>query len=577
MKKFLYTIGLALLVVSCTEDFKDWASPFKNDPEAAKSMSMSINPVGTIDLATVTTETVQIFTPSITIDDEAETTYQATIYGPEEGDEAEFGVGADGSVLTSALEVAVYSLYGQRPVTRNIPMDVVGFVKVGGQTFKAIGKTTLSVIPNAPEIEAAYYLTGSINGWDNSDTTYKLTNDGSDPYENPTYTCRIPAPEDGSNVEFKMTPESGLGGDWSKCLAAGDEGKFKYNNDGGNLVINAVAGAKFYDLTFNMLDQTWEAKALLFDIEQNWYLTGSINGWNNSDTTYKMTNDGSDPYENPTFTMRIPAPEDGSNIEFKMTPESGLGGNWSKCLAAGSGPAGTFAYNNDGGNLVIEAVEGAKYYDVTFNMMELTWSYKAISFEPFVYFIGATDGWQQSDQKLALANEDGVYTGYLYVADPNGWGVEFKFQKVPGDWGDDSQLNSNNLAEITGDFAKGGDNIVAAGGEGVYYVTLDLASKTLNGLKITNMNLVGDFNGWNAGDDAQQMTWDAENFCYVITGAAVTANGWKFTTNNSWDVNLGGDTLDNLVANGSNLTAVGTTIKLYPTRKTSDNIYCTVE
>ena len=577
MKKFLYTIGLALLVVSCTEDFKDWASPFKNDPEAAKSMSMSINPVGTIDLATVTTETVQIFTPSITIDDEAETTYQATIYGPEEGDEAEFGVGADGSVLTSALEVAVYSLYGQRPVTRNIPMDVVGFVKVGGQTFKAIGETTLSVIPNAPEIEAAYYLTGSINGWDNSDTTYKLTNDGSDPYENPTYTCRIPAPEDGSNVEFKMTPESGLGGDWSKCLAAGDEGKFKYNNDGGNLVINAVAGAKFYDLTFNMLDQTWEAKALLFDIEQNWYLTGSINGWNNSDTTYKMTNDGSDPYENPTFTMRIPAPEDGSNIEFKMTPESGLGGNWSKCLAAGSGPAGTFAYNNDGGNLVIEAVEGAKYYDVTFNMMELTWSYKAISFEPFVYFIGATDGWSASDQKLALANEDGVYTGYLYVADPNGWGVEFKFQKVPGDWGDDSQLNSNNLAEITGDFAKGGDNIVAAGGEGVYYVTLDLASKTLNGLKITNMNLVGDFNGWNAGDDAQQMTWDAEHFCYVITGAAVTANGWKFTTNNSWDVNLGGDTLDNLVANGSNLTAVGTTIKLYPTRKTSDNIYCTVE
>ena len=577
MKKFLYTIGLALLVVSCTEDFKDWASPFKNDPEAAKSMSMSINPVGTIDLATVTTETVQIFTPSITIDDEAETTYQATIYGPEEGDEAEFGVGADGSVLTSALEVAVYSLYGQRPVTRNIPMDVVGFVKVGGQTFKAIGKTTLSVIPNAPEIEAAYYLTGSINGWDNSDTTYKLTNDGSDPYENPTYTCRIPAPEDGSNIEFKMTPESGLGGDWSKCLAAGDEGKFKYNNDGGNLVINAVAGAKFYDLTFNMLDQTWEAKALLFDIEQNWYLTGSINGWNNSDTTYKMTNDGRDPYENPTFTMRIPAPEDGGNIEFKMTPESGLGGNWSKCLAAGSGPAGTFAYNNDGGNLVIEAVEGAKYYDVTFNMMELTWSYKAISFEPFVYFIGATDGWQQSDQKLALANEDGVYTGYLYVADPNGWGVEFKFQKVPGDWGDDSQLNSNNLAEITGDFAKGGDNIVAAGGEGVYYVTLDLASKTLNGLKITNMNLVGDFNGWNAGDDAQQMTWDAEHFCYVITGAAVTANGWKFTTNNSWDVNLGGETLDNLVANGANITAVGTTIKLYPTRKTSDNIYCTVE
>ena len=571
MKKLLYTIGLALLAVSCTDDYTDWANPFKNDPEAAKSMSMSINPVGTIDLATVATETVQIFSPTITIDDEAVTTYQAKIYGPEEGDEAEFEVAADGSVLTSALETAVYSLYGQRPVTRNIPMDVTGYVKVGGQTFKAIGNTTLSVIPNAPEIEVAYYLTGSINGWDNTDTTYKLTNDGSDPYENPTYTCRIPAPEDGSNVEFKMTPESGIGGDWIKFLAGCDEGKFEYNIDGGNLVIQSVAGAKFYDLIFNMLDQTWEAKALLFDIEQNWYFTGTLNGWNNSDTTYKLTNDGRDPYANPTFTMRIPAPEDGGNIEFKMTPESGLGGNWSKCLAAGSGPAGTFAYNNDGGNLVIEAVEGAKYYDVTFNMMELTWSYKAISFDPFVYFIGATDGWSASDQRLAAVS-DGVYTGFLYVADPNGWGLEFKFQLEPGNW--DKQLNSNNLVEISGDFEKGGDNIKASAGEGVYFVNLDLNTNVLSATKVEKMGIIGDFNGWGGDVD---MTWNATDYCFEATGAGVTANGWKFRINADWAINLGGTTLTDLVANGDNLTAVGNTIKLYPTRKTSDKIYCTVE
>ena len=570
MKKILYTIGLALLAVSCTEDYKDWANPFKNDPEAAKTMSMSISPVGTIDLATVTTETIQIFSPTIAIEDEAETTYKAVIYGPEGSDDsAEFEVGADGYVLTEGFETAVYALYGQRPVVRTIPMDVSGYVKVGDQTFKAIGNTTVSVIPNAPEIEAAYYLTGTLNGWDNTDRTYKLTNDGSDPYENPVFTCRIPAPEDGSNVEFKMTPESGLGGDWSKCLAAGDEGKFKYNNEGGNLVVQGVAGAKFYDLTFNMLDQTWEAKALLFDIEQNWYFTGTLNGWNNSDTTYKMTNDGSDPYANPTFTMRLPAPEDGGNIEFKMTPESGLGGNWSKCLAAGS-TAGTFVYNNEGGNLVIEAVEGAKYYDVTFNMMELTWSYKAISFDPFVYFIGATDGWAASDQRLA-AVEDGIYTGFLYVADPNNWGLEFKFQLEPGNW--DKQLNSNNLVEISGDFEKGGDNIKASAGEGVYFVNLDLNTNVLKATKVTKMGIIGDFNGWGGDVD---MTWNATDYCFEATGAGVTANGWKFRINADWGINLGG-TIDNLVANGDNLSVVGNTIKLYPTRKTSDKIYCTVQ
>ena len=577
MKKVLYTIGLALLAVSCTEDYTDWANPFKNDPEAAKTMTMSITPAGTIDLATVTTETIQIFTPSITIDDEAETTYLATIYGPEEGDEAELEVGADGYVLTEGFETAVYSLYGQRPVERSIPMDVVGLVKVGGQTFKAVANTTLKVIPNAPEIEAAYYLTGNINGWDNTNTTYKLTNDGSDPYENPTFTVRINAPEDGSNVEFKMTPESGLGGDWSKCLAGGDEGKFKYNNDGGNLVITAVPDAVYYDLVFNMLDQTWSANALVINIEQAYYLTGSINGWNNTDTTYKLTNDGSDPYANPTFTLRIPAPEDGGNLEFKMTPESGLGGDWSKCLTAGNAD-GAFAYNNAGGNLVINAVEGAKFYDLTFNMMDLTWSCKAVNFNPFIYFIGATDGWANADQKLAHQG-DGVYTGYCYVADPNGWGLAFKFQRVAGSW--DDEINANTFSTKTG---VTGDNNIEVAEAGVYYFTVNLSEGSISAMKVTNMNLVGDFNGWNAADDAQQMTWDADNYCYVITGAGVNANGWKFTTNNSWDVNLGSNdsvepstVLTDLVANGKNIGVAGTTIKLYPTRKTSDNIYCTVE
>ena len=207
-------------------------------------------------------------------------------------------------------------------------------------------------------------------------------------------------------------------------------------------------------------------------------------------------------------------------------------------------------------------------------MMELTWSYKAVNFEQFVYFIGATDGWSASDQKVALVSEDGVYTGFLYVADPNGWGVEFKFQKVPGDWSDDSQLNSNNMNDVTGDFEKTGDNFKASAGEGVYFVTLDLAAKTLNGVKVNKMGIIGDFNGW--GGDVE-MTWNATDFCYEATGAGVNANGWKFRVNSDWGINLGGATLDDLVANGDNITVVGNTIKLYPTRKTSDKIYCTVE
>ena len=195
----------------------------------------------------------------------------------------------------------------------------------------------------------------------------------------------------------------------------------------------------------------------------------------------------------------------------------------------------------------------------------------SLDLQPFVYFIGSTSGWADADQKLALQNNEGLYTGFLYVADPNGWGLELKFQLVQGSWGE--QLNSNNLDEISGGFAKGSDNIIAVDGEGVYYVTLNLITKKLHAVKIETMGIVGDFNGW--GSDVK-MTWNAADYCFEARSVEISSNGWKFRVNRDWAINLGGESLDNLVADGANLTTVGTTVRLYPTRKTSDYIYCTV-
>ncbi|MBQ5509572.1 MAG: DUF5115 domain-containing protein, partial [Prevotella sp.] len=417
LKKFLYGLTLIAVMASCSDDYTDWASPQTNPEEKAKTVEMSVGAVPDIDLGEIVADSVQLFVPTVVASDEAVSSFTVELFQPPyvqgQSKSVVLTTDAQGYVSVEDLQAAVVELFGARPEKRQVGMVVTCLTSVGGQSIKNVASGAgVNVMPAAPLIETAYYLTGSINGWNNNDNTYKLTNDGSDPYTNPTFTLRIPAPEDGSNVEFKMTPESGLGGDWSGCLAGGEE-------------------------------------------------------------------------------------------------------------------QGTFVYNNAGGNLVIEAIPGAKYYDLTFNMLDLTWSYTAISFEPFVYFIGATDGWANAEQKLALVNDEGLYTGYIYCADPNGWGNEFKFQRVAGSW--DNEINYNTFTSVTG-FEKGdGSNIKAAAGEGVYYVTLDLSNNTLNGIKVNNMNLVGDFNGWNPGDDAQQMTWDAANYCYVITNAGVTSNGWKFT------------------------------------------------
>ena len=144
---------------------------------------------------------------------------------------------------------------------------------------------------------------------------------------------------------------------------------------------------------------------------------------------------------------------------------------------------------------------------------------------------------------------------------------------MAGSW--DNEINSATFSSITGDFGTvdGNTNIEAKEGEGVYYVMLNLGELTLNAQKVNTMGVVGDFNGW--GDDFE-MTWNADEYCFEATGVDATTAGWKFRVNYDWAINLGGDT-DNLYNDGSNLWIDANNIKLYPTRKDNDNIYCVVE
>lgn len=580
MKKILSFASVAiaaLLMAACSEDFKDWEQqqPYAAE-EAITIPGFTATAAAAVDLNTVG-DSVKLLTLSdATLPAGTSLDHLRIVVTPADvtGDAVTINAyNATGMFPVAALQDAVVGYYGLRPVARTLNAHAyVDVMRNGEASFVDAGTLQLTVTPQAPELESAYYVTGNINGWDNNNTDYELTNGGKDPYEQPVFTATVPAPADGGNLEFKLTPKSGLGGDWSKCIAAaGEAGKFNYNNDGGNLVVEAVADAKFYVLSFDMLDKTWSAQALP-GIEEAYYLVGTMNGWDINNTDFELSNGGLDPYEQPVFSILLPADKVGSELKFKVAPKSGVG-DWNKCLAATETP-GVFAANNAGGDFVGEVVDGALFYRIAFNMLTFTYEIKAVNFKQFVYFIGATDGWKAADQKLESPSFDGIYTGYVYVADPNGWGLEFKLQQTQGSW--DDQLNSNNIDVISGDFEKGSDNIKASAGEGLYYVTLNLGANTLNAVKITNMNLVGQFNGWNPADDAQQMTWDAENYCYVITGAAVTADGWKFTANNEWAINLGGD-INSLEANGANISVTGSTIKLYPTRKTSNNIYCTVE
>jgi hypothetical protein len=61
IKKILLGMTLLMSMVSCTEDFTDWAHPQTNPQEKAVAFGDgSVTPVGVINLADVNTETVKV-------------------------------------------------------------------------------------------------------------------------------------------------------------------------------------------------------------------------------------------------------------------------------------------------------------------------------------------------------------------------------------------------------------------------------------------------------------------------------------------------------------------------------------
>ena len=313
-------------------------------------------------------------------------------------------------------------------------------------------------------------------------------------------------------------------------------------------------------------------------IEEGYYLVGDmfttddVNGWT-KEVAKAFNHSDKDVYEDPVFTVSFETTK--ADQYWKIIPKKNIdsGDIWA------AGVVGPKVDGDDSmtgtltnGDAKAGKIAKAGKYKLTINMMDYTYTIEEVKYDPFIYFIGATDGWTNAEQKLALVDANtGTYTGFLYCADPNNWGNQFKFQRVAGSW--DNEINAGAFNTFDGAATNENGNIGVNAGEGVYYFDVNLANGTIKATKVETMGLIGNFNSW-AGDAA--MTWNAEEYCFEATNVGVTADGWKFRVNGGWDINLGGS-LNNLTAGGDNIAVAGNTIKLYPTRKTSDNIYCTVK
>ena len=444
MKKLALYVSLALaglFMGSCSSDYTDWASPQSHSQESSVTIpGFTATAVGAQNLDT-NAETVPVFTLSSAVLPEgyelSNARIELTPTGVDNATTTTLSTTVDGQAKVADLQELIKSIYGLRPVNRTFNAHVyVNAVKNGEAALIDAGTIQVQAAPKAPVIDTKYYLTGGINGWNNSDTSIPVVNSGADPYADPVFTVILTADQVGNGTEFKLTPQSGLGGDWSQCVTA-------------------------------------------------------------------STTD----------------------------------------------PATKLSDKNAGGNLKITPIDGAMIYRVTFNLLDQTWGYVGLSFNDYLYLAGNCNGWQQIDYLYGPAF-DGKYTGFMYL-DQGG----FKFC---------TQANWDGTNYGTGmSTDPGAGNIVMSEAPGYYKVDVDLSALTYKLTPITTIGVIGSATagGWN---DDQNMTYNQTDRCWEIKGIVLTDGVIKFRANDAWTINWGGS-FSALTQGGADIAVTAGTynIKLY--------------
>lgn len=142
----------------------------------------------------------------------------------------------------------------------------------------------------------------------------------------------------------------------------------------------------------------------------------AVDGWNTVSAKQAFKHSDKDVYDDPIFTISFETTK--ADQYWKIIPKKNAdaGNIWAAGVV---GPkvdgddSMTGALTN--GDAKAGKIAKAGKYKLTINMMDYSYTIEEVNYDPFIYFIGSTDGWKSNDQKLALVDDaKGVYTGYVY-------------------------------------------------------------------------------------------------------------------------------------------------------------------
>lgn len=273
-------------MVSCTEDYTDWANPQSNPEEEAVAFGNgSVAPVDVINLADVTGDKVKV--ASIVAPTSTKDTYTPSFKINFDGQT--FDIDADGNMAKADLVNYITGKWGKRPTERDIDATLDAWQSNGSTAAKMAtsAKFQVKAIPEAPFIDAAYYLVGDLTEW-KLDTKLKFAHSDADVYEDPVFTLMFTTTKD--DQCWKIIPQGNVDAGNIWAVENAPKGVVGIEQDGDNamsgklLTTNSegkkagagkIAKAGMYQMTINMMDYTYTIK----QIAPEYYLVGKLQGW----------------------------------------------------------------------------------------------------------------------------------------------------------------------------------------------------------------------------------------------------------------------------------------------------------
>ena len=389
-------------MVSCTEDYTDWANPQTNPEEEAVAFGDgSVTPVDVINLKDVTGDKVKvasIVAPTSTKDSYKSSSFKINLDGQS------FDIDADGNMAKADLVNYITGKYGKRPIERDIDATLDAWQSNGSIAAKMATSETFQVkaVPEAPFIDAAYYLVGNLTEW-GLDTKLKFAHSDADVYEDPVFTLMFTTTKD--DQYWKIIPQGNVdkGNIWA--VENDPKGVVGVETDGddamsGKLLTTTSTGVKayagkiakagMYQMTINMMDYTYTIK----QIAPEYYLVGKLQSWSDKpeDKTCLMY------AETPMVQSYTTQWNDDANLKIWLGSDWGV---WENAYGAKDDGDNSVEGKIAGSGAIVCPEPGAFYtFKVDFSTMTYKWK-KLENQNPTAYenvsLIGVGGKWSDGD------------------------------------------------------------------------------------------------------------------------------------------------------------------------------------